>query len=242
MVSSHYVISQKRARRRALDVKNQCPRTVSGSYKATPVWSGQAEVGITPPHLHKDGRQVRFWLMSAGSGIDREIRAGILKVRQFLSCIRPQPTCPRASRNWQTASNPRPPTLPASDPILLATSQLFGPSNGSPRMTPDALLLFWQGQTTKSTLFGCSSNSLQPKALPTPIWLRPPGTNVLKLHEGLVKAESSLAIQLRTGTNGLDAFLFKVRVTRGPGASTTPTGLLPQPTTALGLQSRFNRT
>jgi hypothetical protein len=36
------------------------------------------------------------------------------------------------------------------------------------------------------------------------------GTNVPKLHEGLRKAESLLAIQLRTGTNGLDAFLFQV--------------------------------
>jgi hypothetical protein len=40
----------------------------------------------------------------------------------------------------------------------------------------------------------------------------PPGTDVLKLHEGLRKAESLLAIQLRTGTNGLDAFLFQARV------------------------------
>jgi hypothetical protein len=35
---------------------------------------------------------------------------------------------------------------------------------------------------------------------------------MLKLHEGLRKAESLLAIQLRTGTNGLDAFLFQARV------------------------------
>jgi hypothetical protein len=40
----------------------------------------------------------------------------------------------------------------------------------------------------------------------------PPGTDVLKLHEGLRKAESSLAIQLRMGTNGLDAFLFQARL------------------------------
>jgi hypothetical protein len=41
-------------------------------------------------------------------------------------------------------------------------------------------------------------------------------TDVLKLHEGLKKAESSLAIQLRTGTNGLDAFLFQARVPSMP--------------------------
>jgi hypothetical protein len=39
-----------------------------------------------------------------------------------------------------------------------------------------------------------------------------PGTDVLKLHEELRKAESSLAIQLRTGINGLDAFFFQARV------------------------------
>jgi hypothetical protein len=44
----------------------------------------------------------------------------------------------------------------------------------------------------------------------------PPGADVLKLHEGLRKAESSLAIQLRTGTNGLDAFLFQARVCSVP--------------------------
>jgi hypothetical protein len=61
--------------------------------------------------------------------------------------------------------------------------------------------------------FGCSSGSLQPKALPTQTQLRPAlGTDVLKLHEGLQKAESSLAIQLRMGTNVLDAFLFQARV------------------------------
>ncbi len=44
----------------------------------------------------------------------------------------------------------------------------------------------------------------------------PPGTDVLKLHEGLRKAESSLGIQLRTGTNGLDTFLFQARVPSVP--------------------------
>jgi hypothetical protein len=43
-----------------------------------------------------------------------------------------------------------------------------------------------------------------------------PGTDVLKLYEGLRKAESSLAIQLRTGTSGLDTFLFQARVPSVP--------------------------
>ncbi len=49
-----------------------------------------------------------------------------------------------------------------------------GPSDGFLRKTPDALPLFQLGQIAKLTPFGCSSGSLQPKALPTPTWLRPP--------------------------------------------------------------------
>jgi hypothetical protein len=40
----------------------------------------------------------------------------------------------------------------------------------------------------------------------------PPGTDVKKLHKGLRKAKSLLAIQLRTGINCLDTFLFQARV------------------------------
>ncbi len=37
--------------------------------------------------------------------------------------------------------------------------------------------------------------------------------NILKLHEGLINVESSLAIQLRMNINSLDTVLFQVRVT-----------------------------
>jgi hypothetical protein len=40
----------------------------------------------------------------------------------------------------------------------------------------------------------------------------PQRTNVVKLQEGLREPESLLAIQLRTETNSLDAFLFQARV------------------------------
>jgi hypothetical protein len=40
--------------------------------------------------------------------------------------------------------------------------------------------------------------------------------DILKLHEGLPKAESSLAIQLRMETNGLDTFLFQAQVPSVP--------------------------
>jgi hypothetical protein len=38
------------------------------------------------------------------------------------------------------------------------------------------------------------------------------GTDVLELHKGLRKAESSLDIQLRMGTNGLDTIVVEAKV------------------------------
>ncbi len=61
--------------------ENRCLKTISGAYKATPVLSLQAEVGIPPLPLHMNGRQVCFQLRSPESGIDRVIGEGILKVR-----------------------------------------------------------------------------------------------------------------------------------------------------------------
>jgi hypothetical protein len=40
----------------------------------------------------------------------------------------------------------------------------------------------------------------------------PPGCDVLALHQHLQKPESSLAVQLQTGKNGFNAFLYQARV------------------------------
>jgi hypothetical protein len=51
------------------------------------------------------------------------------------------------------------------------------------------------------------------KSPPNPYLVEAPlGTDTLKLHKGLRKAESLLAIQLRTGINDLNTFLFQARV------------------------------
>jgi hypothetical protein len=90
----------------------------------TLVQSLQAEAGISTLSLHMDSRQAQFCLRSAGSVIDRVIGEGIMKVRQYLSCTRTCPRCPRTPRNWQTASHIHPSTHPAADPAPLAVSQL----------------------------------------------------------------------------------------------------------------------
>jgi hypothetical protein len=104
--------------------KNCGLKTVSAAYKAPPVPTLQAGVGVPPLSLHTDGRQAQFRLCSAESGINRVIEEGILKVRQFLSCTRTGPRYPRTPRKWQTASSPCPPKPLAADSAPLATYQL----------------------------------------------------------------------------------------------------------------------
>jgi hypothetical protein len=201
-------------------IENRCLRTVSGACKATPVRSLQAEVGVAPLSLHMDGRQACFRLRSAESGIDMVIGEGIFKVRHFLSCTRTHPRRLRAPKNWQTASNSRPPTPLASDAAPLAASLLSWAQQWVPEDDPRCPAAISTRANRKINALWLQQWQSSAKSPPNPDLVEaPPGTDVLKLHEGLRKAESSLAIQLRTGTNGLDAFLFQARVPSVPSPS-----------------------
>jgi hypothetical protein len=131
-------------------------------------------MGAHPLSLHMDSRQAQLCLRSAESGIDRAIWEGILKVRQSLSCNRAGSRRPRTSRNWQTSSNSHPPVPPAPDPALLTASQLSWAQQSVPQDDPRHPASISTRANCKSTPFGCSSGSPQPKAPPTPIRLRPP--------------------------------------------------------------------
>ncbi len=167
-------------------VENRWLRTVSRAYKATPVQSLQAEVGIPPLPLHLDGRQARFRLRSAESGIDRVIGEGIFKVRQFLSCTRTRSRRPRTPRNWQNASSPRPPTPPASDPASLAASQLSWAQQWVLQDDPRCRATISTRANRKINALWLQQWQSSAKGPPNPDLVEaPPGTDVLKLHEGL---------------------------------------------------------
>ncbi len=160
-----------------------------------------------------DGRHARFHLRSAESGIDRMIGEGILKVRHFLSCTRTGPRRPRVPKNQQMASNPRPPMPTLLDPAPLAASQLSWAQQWVSEDDPRHPVAISTRANRKINALWLQQWRSSAKSPPNPdVVEAPPGTVDLKLHEELRKAESSLAIQLRTGRNGLDAFLFQARV------------------------------
>jgi hypothetical protein len=128
-----------------------------------------------PPSVSSHGRQAGPFLLEVCRVRHRPCYWGGHLRGQTVSQLHQSTsqTPPRTPRNRQSPSNSRPPNLhhQIRRPSLLPS--ITGPSNGSLRMTPDALPPFQQGQIEKSTPFGCSSGSLQPKVLPTPTWLRP---------------------------------------------------------------------
>ncbi len=141
------------------------------------------------------------------------IGESILKVRQFLSSTRTRSRCPRIPRNQHTANNPRPhaPHVAASAP--LAASQLSWAqqrvSQDNPRR-PATISIQAYRKINALWLQQWQSSAKSP---PNPDLVEATlGTDVWKLQEGLWKAESLLAFQLRTGTYGLDSFLFQARV------------------------------
>jgi hypothetical protein len=170
-------------------------------------------VKVPPLPLHIDGRQARFQLRSAESGIDKVIGKAILKVRRFLSCTRTRPRCPRTPRTQQNPCHTQPPQPPAADPAPLAASQLSWAQQWVPQDNPRRPATISTRANCKITTVWFQQWQSSAKSSPSPDLVEaPPGTDVLKLHEGLKKAESSLAIQRRTGINGLDAFFFQAKV------------------------------
>ncbi len=152
-------------------------------------------------------------MRSAESGIDKVIGEGIQKVRRFLSPTTTRLRPPRTPRTWQNPSHTPSPRPPATDPAPLAASQLSWAQQWVPQDDPRRPATISTRANRKINTLWWQQWQSSAKSPPNPDLVEaPPGTDVLKLHEGLRKAESLLAIQLRSGINGLDAFLFQARV------------------------------
>jgi hypothetical protein len=103
-------------------------------------------------------------------------------------------------RNRQSFSNPYYSTLLVSDPTSLAASQLIWAQHWIPqdnRRCPVSITTRANCKINTLRLLKCQSSA---KSSPNHDLVEPPlGTNILKLFEGLRKAESLLAIQLKKG-------------------------------------------
>jgi hypothetical protein len=138
---------------------------------------------------------------------------GILKVRQFLSCTKTSLRRTRTPGNRHTTNNPQPPIPPASDPAPLATLLLLWAQQWVPEDHPRRPATISTRANRKINTLWLQQWQSSARSPHNPDLVEAPlGTNVLKLHEELRKAESLLAIQLRMRINSLNVFLFQARV------------------------------
>ena len=169
--------------KRLIKVQNKCLRVVAGAYKATPTAVLETETHTPPLDLYLNTRLASFRRRHKESGMEEVVRKACEKVRRRLRHG-------NASR---------------------------GPTTGE-RQTQWAE--GWRGQAPESgkraEQQAMERDWKERWAANPPTWglvgVGPPSRSVLKLHQGLRKAESSLITQIRSGRIGLAAFLNKANV------------------------------
>ncbi len=163
-------------------VQNRCLRVVSGAYKATPIAALETETYIPPLDLHLDAKLAKFRQRHKQSGMEELVAKSCRRIQTRLQLRHSRPKPTVGERQTQWAEH----WLKPEGRVEVSAEQ--------------ALLHRWKRRWTG----------------------RPPGWNLLgvgpprrkavKLHAQLRKAESSIITQIRTGRNGLAAFLNKRRV------------------------------
>ena len=172
--------------------QNMCLRLVTGAYKATPLSTVEAEAYIPPLDLHLDSVVSRALKRMKESGMARQIEEACTVIRRKLR---------RRGQNRRipltAVAHPKP--LPADWTQLwtLPTEDAQGkPQNPAKK----ELLRRWKARwAARKPPWGETGTS-------------EPTRKVLKLHKGLSKARSSIAVQLRSGKTGLAAFLHQRKV------------------------------
>lgn len=179
--------------------QNRCIRMIAGTYKATSTSTVEAEVFIPPLDLYLDSVISQAIQRMEESGMARQIESACTVIRRKLrrrgqnrhialsTVVHPKPLLADWAKRWTT-------------PIKQTSNSRQSSATGGKR----ELLLRWRERwAARKPPWG-------------EIFTAENDKGALRLHRGLSKARSSIAIQLRSGKTGLAVFLHRRRV---PGYS-----------------------
>jgi hypothetical protein len=189
--------------------QNQGLRTVLGAFKATPIRQLETESYVPPLDLWLNGRIARFQAKMEHSGI-------VQKVRDACSTIRARILC-RTNRRRQ--ANAQPADTPGAKRRLWVEEWIRQPLEQWDWQEKKLVLQDWEERwhAENRKLGRIVRPGTDPGGRGVVPEDTPPTKQILKLHEGLRKAESALLTQARTWRIGLAKFLHRRNV---PGFTT----------------------
>ena len=199
-------------------MQNKCLRVISGAYRATPVKVLEAETQIAPMGIHLDQLQALARCRLRNDGQALLIRRACKRIKGHLQGRtgprREKKVTPGDSKQaWLTHIVPKSEDRkrPALNPSWIEeaeeVSRLRAEYNTA-RSRRRARVRKWSKEKWQES-WRSYRNSL---TSPTPAQTAENGPARIRLHEGLTKAQSSLATQIRCEKIGLADFLHRQRV------------------------------
>ena len=198
--------------------QNKCLRMISGAFRATPIPVLEAETFVPPLNLHLDHLQAKARARLRNSGqekiVNKECANVVQRLRATSGRFRNQrPTPGMLKRDWMMTQLKEPCVV--RGPAAAAPWSKYTPADIEKRRQASARQKS-QLQSLRTKFmndWAAAWTAYQVKvAEPTPAQESPLDRKRLKIHAGLAKAESALAVQVRTGKIGLADFLHRRKV------------------------------
>jgi hypothetical protein len=183
-------------------VQNRCLRVVTGGFRATPTRSLETLAYVPPLDLYLTSRVAAYRRRAKVNGTDDLIARATARIRRTMG--RPQ-------THAATGAIRHPYPMPEDwvdnwTRVAGAGGEQVDQVDPQARRQRDKKAIWLALRTRWEERWRAAPRSAA-EALP-----QPPDAKVLRLHEGLHKAESSILTQLRTGKIGLADFLYKAGV------------------------------
>lgn len=184
-------------------IQNRCLRTIAGAYKATPIPELEKKTNVVPIIMHLEQMQVAARQRLHESGCRRQVKAAAKKIQEKL----------RSQRGRRGAPGPTP-----GEKKYAWASTILGQTNfdfcGQKFPTPYSRMResrrrakkYYETKWKEVWASYCAAPHRRPPVIRSIEKYTGP-----KLHEGLDKAESALATQIRTEVIGLANFLYRTR-------------------------------
>jgi hypothetical protein len=188
--------------RKMLTEQSQGLRIVAGAYRATPIRQLETETSCPPLDLYLNKRVVDFERRIEANGTAEIVRNASTAIAR---CIRNRPNR-RRRRQTITTAQPEPPPHPEGMKRRMEWVNAWCPQDSN---SNDIVCEAWKKRWRAETAAKRPWRYVPPEPADINPLFEFTRAKALDKHKGLIKVESSILTQVRTGKIGLAAFLFQ---------------------------------